>query len=268
MDTPLLIAGLGNPGSQYAKNRHNAGFIVADELHAHHKFGPWKAKFDGLLSEGVLAGRKTYLLKPQTFMNLSGGSVAPVLKFYKIPLDALVVIHDMGFKMRHRRAAERGQVDPLQRADADRGGAGGELSVLHHRAERGRGGGARIRAWTSWRRLRGRKQIIPTRITFVDIAGLVRGASKGEGLGNQFLANIREVDAIAHVLRCFEDGDITHVEGRIDPVADAETIETELMLADLESLDCWACITYFTVGPKEARAWTIQGHQGPQARRA
>jgi ribosome-binding ATPase len=81
------------------------------------------------------------------------------------------------------------------------------------------------------------KQVIPTRITFVDIAGLVRGASKGEGLGNQFLANIRECDAIAHVLRCFEDGDITHVEGRIDPVADAETIETELMLADLESVE-------------------------------
>jgi GTP-binding protein YchF len=80
-------------------------------------------------------------------------------------------------------------------------------------------------------------QIIPTRLTFVDIAGLVRGASKGEGLGNKFLANIREVDAIAHVLRCFEDGDITHVEGRIDPVADAETVETELMLADLESLE-------------------------------
>ena len=81
------------------------------------------------------------------------------------------------------------------------------------------------------------KQIIPTRMTFVDIAGLVRGASKGEGLGNQFLASIRECDAIAHVLRCFEDGDITHVEGRIDPVADAETIETELMLADLESVE-------------------------------
>ena len=80
-------------------------------------------------------------------------------------------------------------------------------------------------------------QIIPTRITFVDIAGLVRGASKGEGLGNQFLANIREVDAIVHVLRCFEDDDITHVEGRIDPVADAETVETELMLSDLESLE-------------------------------
>lgn len=81
------------------------------------------------------------------------------------------------------------------------------------------------------------RQIIPTRMTFVDIAGLVKGASKGEGLGNQFLANIREVDAIAHVLRCFEDGDVTHVEGRVDPVADAETIETELMLADLESIE-------------------------------
>ena len=83
----------------------------------------------------------------------------------------------------------------------------------------------------------GSKQIIPTRMTFVDIAGLVKGASKGEGLGNQFLANIREVDAIAHVLRCFEDGDVTHVEGRVDPVADAETIETELMLADMESIE-------------------------------
>jgi ribosome-binding ATPase len=78
---------------------------------------------------------------------------------------------------------------------------------------------------------------IPTRLTFVDIAGLVRGASKGEGLGNQFLAHIREVDAVAYVLRCFEDDDITHVEGRIDPVADADTVETELMLADLDSLE-------------------------------
>ncbi|OWU86665.1 GTP-binding protein [Oceanicola sp. 22II-s10i] len=79
--------------------------------------------------------------------------------------------------------------------------------------------------------------IIPARMTFVDIAGLVKGASQGEGLGNQFLANIRETDAIAHVLRCFEDDDITHVEGRVDPVADADTIETELMLADLESIE-------------------------------
>ena len=81
------------------------------------------------------------------------------------------------------------------------------------------------------------KQVVPTRMTFVDIAGLVKGASQGEGLGNQFLANIREVDAIAHVLRCFEDGDVTHVEGRVDPIADAEVIETELMLADLESIE-------------------------------
>jgi ribosome-binding ATPase len=86
-------------------------------------------------------------------------------------------------------------------------------------------------------KIAGSQQIIPTRLTFVDIAGLVRGASKGEGLGNQFLANIREVDAIAHVVRCFEDGDITHVEGKIDPIADIETIETELMLADLDSLE-------------------------------
>ena len=83
----------------------------------------------------------------------------------------------------------------------------------------------------------GSKQVIATRMTFVDIAGLVRGASKGEGLGNQFLANIRETDAIIHVLRCFEDPDVTHVEGRVDPIADAETIETELMLADLESVE-------------------------------
>ena len=81
------------------------------------------------------------------------------------------------------------------------------------------------------------KELIPTRLTFVDIAGLVRGASKGEGLGNQFLATIRECDAIAHVVRCFEDGDITHVEGKIDPLSDIATIETELMLADLDSLE-------------------------------
>ncbi|MEV8466117.1 redox-regulated ATPase YchF [Fluviibacterium sp. DFM31] len=83
----------------------------------------------------------------------------------------------------------------------------------------------------------GSKEIIPTRITFVDIAGLVKGASKGEGLGNQFLANIREVDAIAHVLRCFVNEDVTHVDGRVDPMADAETIETELMIADMESIE-------------------------------
>ncbi|PWE31362.1 redox-regulated ATPase YchF [Maritimibacter sp. 55A14] len=83
----------------------------------------------------------------------------------------------------------------------------------------------------------GSRQTLPTRMTFVDIAGLVKGASRGEGLGNQFLANIRECDAIAHVLRCFEDDDVTHVDGRVDPVEDARTIETELMLADLESIE-------------------------------
>ena len=81
------------------------------------------------------------------------------------------------------------------------------------------------------------QNVVPARMTFVDIAGLVKGASKGEGLGNQFLANIREVDAVAHVLRCFEDSDVTHVEGKVDPLADADTIETELMLADIESIE-------------------------------
>ena len=85
--------------------------------------------------------------------------------------------------------------------------------------------------------LAGSGKIIPTQLEFVDIAGLVKGASKGEGLGNQFLGNIRETDAICHVLRCFDDGDITHVDGNVDPIRDAETIETELMLADMESLE-------------------------------
>ena len=102
----------------------------------------------------------------------------------------------------------------------------------------------------------GSAQVVPTRITFVDIAGLVRGASKGEGLGNQFLANIREVDAIVHVLRCFEDADITHVEGGVDPLRDAEIIETELMLADLESLEKRVPMLEkkATTGDKEAKA--------------
>ncbi len=86
-------------------------------------------------------------------------------------------------------------------------------------------------------RLANAASVIPTQLEFVDIAGLVRGASKGEGLGNQFLANIREVDAIAHVLRCFEDTDITHVDGSVDPLRDADTVETELMLADIDSLE-------------------------------
>src|SRR5262245_50633224 len=97
---------------------------------------------------------------------------------------------------------------------------------------------------------------IPTRLTFVDIAGLVRGASKGEGLGNQFLAHIREVDAVAYVLRCFEDPDVTHVEGRIDPISDAETVETELMIADMESLERRRepLAKKATTGEKEAKA--------------
>ena len=99
------------------------------------------------------------------------------------------------------------------------------------------------------------KKIVPTLLAFVDIAGLVRGASKGEGLGNQFLGNIREVDAILHVLRCFEDDNVTHVDGRIDPIGDAETVDTELMLSDLESLEkrTQAAIKRERGGDKEAK---------------
>ncbi|MGB8276259.1 MAG: redox-regulated ATPase YchF, partial [Alphaproteobacteria bacterium] len=113
-------------------------------------------------------------------------------------------------------------------------------------------------------------KIVPTQLEFVDIAGLVRGASKGEGLGNQFLGNIREVDAIVHVLRCFEDTDVVHVEGSVDPLRDAETVETELMLADLESLerrvDAWT--KKARGGDKEAKAMVDLGERALSALRA
>ena len=113
---------------------------------------------------------------------------------------------------------------------------GGQLSVLHHRAERRRRAVADPRMDALVKTVKPKK-VVPTTMEFVDIAGLVRGASKGEGLGNQFLANIREVNAIAHVVRCFEDENIVHVEGRIDPAGDIATIDTELGLKDLESVE-------------------------------
>jgi peptidyl-tRNA hydrolase, PTH1 family len=93
-DTPLLIAGLGNPGAEYARHRHNAGFMAVDVLHESYSFSPWKARFHGALSEGTLGGRKTYLLKPGTYMNESGRAVGEAMRFFKLPLSAVVVIHD------------------------------------------------------------------------------------------------------------------------------------------------------------------------------
>ena len=143
-----------------------------------------------------------------------------------------------GLQMRHRRPAERRQVDPLQRADADGGGAGGQLSVLHHRAECRRGRPCPTRGSTSWPRIGKSAADHPDAARPSSTSPAWCAAPpRAKGLGNQFLANIREVDAIAYVLRCFEDDDVTHVEGRIDPLADAETVETELMLADLDSLE-------------------------------
>jgi peptidyl-tRNA hydrolase, PTH1 family len=93
-DTPLLIAGLGNPGADYARNRHNVGFMAVDVIRESYPFAPWRSRFQGLLAEGTLGGRKTYLLKPMTYMNDSGVSVGAALRFYKLPLTALVVFHD------------------------------------------------------------------------------------------------------------------------------------------------------------------------------
>jgi peptidyl-tRNA hydrolase, PTH1 family len=93
-DTALLIAGLGNPGAEYARNRHNAGFMAVDTIHASYDFRPWRARFQGLWSEGELAGRKVFLIKPQTYMNESGRSVGEAVRFFKLPLTALVAIHD------------------------------------------------------------------------------------------------------------------------------------------------------------------------------
>ena len=93
-ETPLLIAGLGNPGAEYVRNRHNAGFMAVDTIHASYEFGPWRARFHGLLSEGKLGSRKVYLLKPQTYMNESGRSIGAAMQFFKLPLNAIVVIHD------------------------------------------------------------------------------------------------------------------------------------------------------------------------------
>jgi ribosome-binding ATPase len=138
--------------------------------------------------------------------------------------------------MRHRRPAQRRQVDPLQRADQGRHRRG-QLPVLHDRPQRRRGAGARSAARCQLAEIVKPQKVIPTAVEFVDIAGLVAGAASGEGLGNKFLAHIREVDAIAHVVRCFEHGDIIHVAGKVDPISDIETIDTELALADLDSVE-------------------------------
>ncbi len=93
-DQALLVAGLGNPGAEYARNRHNAGFMAADVIHESYDFAPWRSRFQGAVSEGKIAGRKVWLLKPMTWMNDSGDSVAAAIRFFKLPVSALVVIHD------------------------------------------------------------------------------------------------------------------------------------------------------------------------------
>lgn len=137
--------------------------------------------------------------------------------------------------MRHRRPAQRRQVHAVQCPDESRHRRR-KLSVLHHRAQCGRGGSADPRL-AKLAEIVKPERILPATAEFVDIAGLVAGASKGEGLGNQFLANIRETDAITHVVRCFEDDNVIHVAGKVDPLSDIEVINTELALADLATVE-------------------------------
>jgi ribosome-binding ATPase YchF (GTP1/OBG family) len=137
--------------------------------------------------------------------------------------------------LRHRRPAQRRQVHPVQRPDQVRY-RGGELPLLHHRAEQRHRADARPRL-DALAAIVKPKRILPTTMEFVDIAGLVAGASKGEGLGNKFLANIRETDAIAHVVRCFEDENVIHVSNSVDPKRDIEIIDLELIFADLDSCE-------------------------------
>ena len=356
-----LFVGLGNPGSKYANNRHNIGFMAVDEIARRHGFAPWRRRFQGETSEGTLDRERVVLLRPTTYMNESGRAVQEAANFFKLSAGEITVFQDelelpaakvrvkigggiaghnglrsisshIGNDYRRVRLgighpgvkelvhghvlsdfakSDRPWVEALCEAVADNAGllATGKDSTFQNKVhltlqakgffDKGDGdakpatqadianglqdsimgfkcgivGLPNVGKSTLFNALTetaaaqaanypfctiepnvgevavpdprldklsdiaGSAQIIPTRLTFVDIAGLVRGASKGEGLGNQFLATIREVDAVAHVVRCFEDSDITHVEGKIAPLADIETIETELMLADLDSLE-------------------------------
>ena len=144
--------------------------------------------------------------------------------------------HSHDAQMRHRRPAQRRQVHPVQRADQG-GHRGGELSVLHHRAQRRHRRSARSAPGEAGRRSSSRRRSSRRSSSSSTSPGLVAGASKGEGLGNQFLANIRETDAIAHVVRCFDDDNVMHVAGKVDPVSDIEIINTELALADLATVE-------------------------------
>ena len=137
--------------------------------------------------------------------------------------------------VRHRGPAQCGQVHSLQRPDQSWHRCG-KLPLLHDRAQHRRGGGARPRL-DQLAEIISPERVVPAIVEFVDIAGLVAGASKGEGLGNQFLAHIRETDAIVNVVRCFEDPNVIHVAGKVDPIADIEVIQTELCLADMATVE-------------------------------
>jgi hypothetical protein len=243
-----LIVGLGNPGAEYAATRHNAGAWFAERV-AQRLSAPLRSesKFFGLYGR---AG-DVHILLPQTFMNLSGRAVGALAHFYKILPDEILVAHD-----------ELDLAPGVARLKL--GGGHGGLGIV---GLPNVGKSTTFNALTKAQNaeaanypfctIEPNKAIVPVpdpriaklveivkpqrvqyaTVEFVDIAGLVKGASKGEGLGNQFLGNIRETQAIVHVVRCFEDANVIHVNAQPDPKDDIETIQTELLLADLQQLE-------------------------------
>mgnify|MGYP003673971682 CR=1 FL=1 len=251
-----LLVGLGNPGPEYERTRHNAGFWLVEDFCRRHAItlSP-DTKSKALIGRWQQGAHDLRIVLPQNFMNRSGFSVAALANFYKIPASQILVAYD------------ELDLPPGVAKFKKGGGAGGHNGIKDIIAQTGSQDFMRLRigighpgdktkvtgfvlgkASANEQRLPDPRldklaaivnpeRVIPTTMEFVDIAGLVKGASKGEGLGNQFLANIRETDAIGHVVRCFEDDNIVHVSGGIDPADDIDTINTELALADLDSVD-------------------------------
>src|SRR5438105_2129965 len=221
-----LIVGLGNPGIEYARTRHNAGFQVVDELARRHQATfRSEPRHQAELARARIGAEDLWLLKPMSYMNRSGDPVRSVADYYKVPVESVLVAYDeLDFPAGVVRLKQGGGAAaenyPFCTIDPNVG----VVPVPDPRL-------AQLAAIAK------PEKIVPTTVEFVDIAGLVAGASQGEGLGNQFLSHIREVDAIAHVVRCFESADVIHVAGRVDPLSDVATVDTELALADLATLD-------------------------------
>jgi hypothetical protein len=264
-----LLVGLANPGQEYAQTRHNAGAWVVEELaRVHNVTLRLDPKYFGLTGRITTNGQDLRLLIPTTFMNLSGKSVAALANFFQIKPEEILVAHDeldlppgvAKFKKGGGHGGHNGLRDIISKMgnnkDFYRLSVGlpnvGKSTLFNALTKAGIEAAnfpfctiepntgvvpvpdPRMDALAVFVKP---ERILPTTMEFVDIAGLVAGASKGEGLGNKFLANIRETDAIGHVVRCFENENIVHVAGRIDPLEDIDIINLELAMADLDTCE-------------------------------